>query len=64
VLVPISVAGQEVRGVLVLVLHERARFGTDDISRLRPFAQYLWIVLRSAPIAPARSAARLRERIS
>jgi hypothetical protein len=64
VLVPISVAGQEVRGVLVLLHHERAHFGKDDLNRVRPFAQYLWIVLRTAPITAARSAAQVRERIS
>jgi hypothetical protein len=31
---------------------------------VRPFAQYLWIVLRTAPITAARSAAQVRERIS
>jgi len=64
VLVPVSVAGQEVRGVLVVVDRERARFGPDDLIRLRPFAQYLWIVLRSTPIKPGRAAAQVRERTS
>jgi hypothetical protein len=63
-LVPVSVAGQEVRGVLVVVDRERGRFGPDDLVRLRPFAQYLWVVLRRAPITPGRSATQVRERSS
>ena len=64
VLVPVSVAGQDVRGVLVVLHRERGRFGEDDIARIRPFAQYLWIVLRSAPMTVGESLGRPSERAS
>jgi CheY-like chemotaxis protein len=54
--VPVSAAGQDVRGVLVLLRRERT-FDADEISFMRPFAQYLWLVLRASPI-PATVAAR------
>jgi hypothetical protein len=59
-LVPVSVAGQDVRGVLVVLHRERARYGPDDVSLIRPFAQYLWVVLRSG--TPADAVASARER--
>jgi hypothetical protein len=64
VLVPISVAGQDVRGVLVVLHRERGRFGDEDVARIRPFAQYLWIVLRSAPMTAGQSLGRPSERAS
>jgi len=64
VLVPISVAGQDVRGVLVVLHRARGRFGDEDVARIRPFAQYLWIVLRSAPMTVGQSLGRPSERAS
>jgi hypothetical protein len=49
--VPVSAAGQDVRGVLVLLRRERS-FSADEIALMRPFAQYLWLVLRAPPIPP------------
>ena len=51
-LVPVSVPGQEVRGVLA-VLGRRSSFSAADIAVLRPFAHQLWMVMRSGPIARA-----------
>jgi DNA-binding NarL/FixJ family response regulator len=64
VIVPVSVAGQDVRGALVVLHRERGRFGEEDIARIRPFAQYLWIVLRSAPMTVGESLGRPSERAS
>lgn len=64
VLVPVSVAGQEVRGVVVVLHHDRARYSVADVSLIRPFAQYLWIVLRGAPLVSGRVVGRAKERPS
>jgi hypothetical protein len=58
VLVPVSVAGQDVRGVLIVLDREGGRFNEADVVRIRPFAQYLWIVLRSAPMTVGQALAR------
>jgi hypothetical protein len=64
VVVPISVAGQEVRGALV-VLRRASAFSSDDVAAVRPFAQYLWLVMRTAPAGTGRaSAGRARRRTS
>jgi CheY-like chemotaxis protein len=55
-LAPISLAGQEVRGVLVMLGHERA-FSAADIALLRSFAQQIWMVMRSGPLVPSPAAA-------
>jgi len=55
VLVPISVAGQEVRGTLVVLRRDRG-FTPDEVALISPFAQYLWLLLRSGPIAPTMAA--------
>jgi DNA-binding NarL/FixJ family response regulator len=52
-IVPVSIAAQEVRGALVVVHHQARHFGPSDIGLMQPFAQYLWIVLRSGPPIPA-----------
>jgi DNA-binding NarL/FixJ family response regulator len=61
VLVPISVAGQDVRGTLVVLRRDRG-FSPDEVALISPFAQYLWLLLRSGPIAPITAAsARAKE---
>lgn len=60
-LVPVSVPGQEVRGVLAL-LGRRRPFAGADITVLRPFAQQLWLVMRSGPVTRGASTeARTKE---
>jgi DNA-binding NarL/FixJ family response regulator len=49
-LAPVSVPGQDVRGVLAL-LGRRQPFSGADVALLRPFAQQLWMVMRSGPIS-------------
>lgn len=44
-LMPVSVAGLDVRGALVLI--GAHRFSDADLARIRPFANYLWLVLRT-----------------
>ena len=61
-LMPVSVAGQDVRGVLVILHRDRARFGAAEVSLARPFAQYLWVVLRNAPLSAGRAPTSVRER--
>jgi GAF domain-containing protein len=61
-LVPVSVAGLDVRGVLVVLHHETAHFREADIALVRPFAQYLWVVLRSAPLPVGGVIAKAREK--
>jgi DNA-binding NarL/FixJ family response regulator len=62
-LVPVSVAGLDVRGVLVVFHRDRGHFGAADLTLIQPFAQYLWVVLRG-PIPPRPSVARAKERTS
>jgi CheY-like chemotaxis protein len=64
VLVPVSVAGQDVRGVLVVLDRKPGRFNDEDVARIRPFAQFLWIVLRSAPITVSQPLGQPSERTS
>jgi len=54
--VPISIAGQDVRGALVVLRRERP-FTDDEVALLRPFARYLWLVLRAGPIGRSAAAA-------
>jgi hypothetical protein len=61
VLVPISVAGEEVRGALVVLRRDRA-FTAEEVALISPFAQFLWLLLRTGPIAPTVAAnARAKE---
>jgi len=61
-LVPVSVAALDVRGVLVVLHHEPSHFREADIELARPFAQYLWVVLRSAPLPVGGVVAGTREK--
>ncbi len=61
-LVPVSVAALDVRGVLVVLHHEPSHFRESDIDLARPFAQYLWVVLRSAPLPVGGVVAGAREK--
>ena len=63
-LIPVSLPGQEVRGVLV-VLGEQRDFTVESVALLRPFAQQIWMAMRSGPISPtvtARAQTSLRTR--
>ena len=63
VLVPISVAGQEVRGALVVLRRERP-FSAEEVALIGPFAQYFWLVLRTGPIgATIAESARAKESV-
>ncbi|HKW78543.1 MAG TPA: response regulator, partial [Candidatus Limnocylindria bacterium] len=52
--VPVSIPGEDVRGLLVLLDRRPGRFRDADLELMRPFAHYLWLVMRMAPFrAPA-----------
>ena len=53
--VPISVPGEDVQGVVILVHHRRAAFVVEDLPLARGFAQQLWVIMRASPAFLRRS---------